>query len=320
MIENIERKILSGTLVAVFLYLSISIYSDLQTLFVVFQNFNWSILPKIICLILIGYFMRAYRWILYLQVLKIRIENKLSLLIFFSGLSMSITPAKSGEILKSYLLKEINKTNMSSSAPIIFVERLTDMIGMLILALFGFLSFNYGDSGLLSAAIIIFLIFFALYNKKTFHFLISLIDKIPIIGSRINFKEMYESSTRLLKPKLLFSAVFISTISWFLECICFYLILEGLGIDFSLIDATFIFAFSSIVGVLSMIPGGIGTTEGSILSLLILSEISKSLAAAAVLIVRVCTLWFAVVIGLVSLKFFYRFILLESNNSSISDV
>ena len=60
-----------------------------------------------------------------------------SALLFTSGMVMAVTPGKVGEVLKSYLLKRINGTPISASAPIVLAERVTDGLAMLLLMGFG---------------------------------------------------------------------------------------------------------------------------------------------------------------------------------------
>ncbi len=54
-------------------------------------------------LALSNYLFRYFRWCYYLRVLKIRVPARLNLLAF-SGLAMSVTPGKVGELVKCYLL------------------------------------------------------------------------------------------------------------------------------------------------------------------------------------------------------------------------
>ena len=64
-----------------------------------------------------------------------------------------------------------------------------------------------------------------------------------------------------------------------------------------------------------MIPGGLGVTEGSLTYLLIESGATKNIAVAAALIFRITTLWFAVLIGIVSLSLYQkRFDQVKINN------
>ncbi|MCX7840409.1 MAG: lysylphosphatidylglycerol synthase domain-containing protein, partial [Anaerolineae bacterium] len=69
-----------------------------------------------------------------------------------------------------------------------------------------------------------------------------------------------------------------------------------------LLAAMFIYAGASLFGAATFTPGGLGTTEGSMTSLLqLVLGASATLAAAATLLVRVCTLWFAVGLGVLAL-------------------
>ena len=46
-----------------------------------------------------------------------------------------------------------------------------------------------------------------------------------------------------------------------------------------------------------MLPGGLGTTEASMTGLLVFHDIPLSAAATATILIRACTLWFAVLVG-----------------------
>jgi uncharacterized protein (TIRG00374 family) len=98
----------------------------------------------------------------------------------------------------------------------------------------------------------------------------------------------------------------LSVISWGFECLGYYLILTNFDAGINILWAFFNYSFSTIVGALSMLPGGIGVTEGSLTFMLVEKGFSKSNAFASTFIVRVVTLWFAVFIGAVSLLFYQK--------------
>jgi uncharacterized protein (TIRG00374 family) len=75
------------------------------------------------------------------------------------------------------------------------------------------------------------------------------------------------------------------------------LVLHGLGIHEPVARTTFIYAFSTLVGALLLLPGGLGGTEGSMVALLVADGAVKPLAVAATFVTRVATLWFAVLAG-----------------------
>jgi uncharacterized protein (TIRG00374 family) len=61
-------------------------------------------------------------------------------------------------------------------------------------------------------------------------------------------------------------------------------------------------AAGSLVGSASLLPGGIGAAEGTLAAVLDLAAGQpRDVAAAATLLIRVCTLWFGVTLGAVAL-------------------
>jgi uncharacterized protein (TIRG00374 family) len=103
-------------------------------------------------------------------------------------------------------------------------------------------------------------------------------------------------------------AVGLGLISWAGECLAFYLVLLGLGFapdTTLLLQATFILAMATLVGAASMLPGGLGAADASVTGLLLLlvraAPMSQPVAVAATLLIRFCTLWFGVLLGLVAL-------------------
>jgi uncharacterized protein (TIRG00374 family) len=64
----------------------------------------------------------------------------------------------------------------------------------------------------------------------------------------------------------------------------------------------FVFAVSSLVGVLSMLPGGIGAVEAGLAGQFVaVAGLSTGLAVALTLLIRLATLWFATLVGVVGL-------------------
>ena len=101
-------------------------------------------------------------------------------------------------------------------------------------------------------------------------------------------------------------------------------VLIGLGIDASwdlLLTATFILAVSSLAGGASMVPGGLGVTDASVAGMLMLlvddPSMTRAVAAAATLIIRFATLWFAVLIGAIALPLVERQIRRISPNAAM---
>ena len=77
------------------------------------------------------------RWNVLLKNSNIHIPLKENLLIYFAGFALSVSPGKSGELLKSILLKNKFNVKRTTSVSIIFVERLYDIIGAVAVSFIG---------------------------------------------------------------------------------------------------------------------------------------------------------------------------------------
>ncbi len=306
MIENLHEKILTSILIGILILAIMTIYANFEKLLLSLKHFKWALIIPILTLSTLNYIARFLRWEFYLRKIGIKIPLPKSFLVFTSGLTMSITPGKFGEALKSYLLKITDNVQISRSAPIVVVERLTDFIALVILALYGSFYFNYGKKLTLAIGFVILGGIFIVSKKKIFYIVLDQVKKV--IGDKFTSKihTAYNNTLELIEPKILIPSILITIISWFFECIGFYLVTYGYSVDISLNLATFIYSFSTIAGAISMLPGGLGLTEGSMTGLLILNKIPKDIAVAITIIIRFATLWFAVAIGLISLYIFQK--------------
>src|SRR5581483_6439791 len=106
-------------------------------------EFRWQFLPLILALTSLNYVLRFFKWQFYLRTIGVRdFPAGDSALTYYSGLGMVVTPGKVGEWLKCYLLRELQGTPFSRSAPIVIAERLTDMLGLVILGSVGLVVFR----------------------------------------------------------------------------------------------------------------------------------------------------------------------------------
>ncbi|MBM4170687.1 MAG: flippase-like domain-containing protein [Ignavibacteria bacterium] len=305
MIEKLKKNLIISLLITAIVFFVIAVYVDFNSVIDSFKKFNWLILPVLLFLSLGNYLVRFFKWEYYLNLLEIKVPFKQSLKIFFSGLSMSASPGKMGEVIKSFLLKELHNEPISKTASIIFTERLTDFLSLAFLTIIGLYFFNYSAIWVYFVLIFFVILIIIISNRKLAGFFINGVNKSAFIRSHSSkIINLYESANKLLQPQPLFKMLAISTFSWFFECFAFYLILINFDQNVTILFPMFVYALSTIAGAVSMLPSGLGVTEGSLSLLLISSNISKEIAVAATLIIRVATLWFAVFLGSAVLFFF----------------
>ena len=239
--------------------------------------------------VLANYGLRFIKWQYYLRVQGVRLSLHESLVIFVSAFSMAITPGKVGELLKAQLVKQRAGIPRRRTVPIVLAERITTR-GVLWIAI------------LLPLALLV-----VLMNRRLCHAVIGWSGRLPLVGSHTaKIAESYDAMGPLITPGRLLCMTLLSVLSWGGECMAYYLVWDGLGAQMGPWQAAFVYAFSTIAGVVT--PGGLGPTEGFLILLpqALSNLVDKSQAVSAMGLIRAATLWFAVVLGLVCLFYFAR--------------
>ena len=300
--EQIKKKLIISLILGLIITAALGLYSDFNKLVASILRFDFRYLPLILLLAPMNYFLRYIKWNYYLGLLNIRIAAADNLRIFTAGLSMTVTPGKVGEFLKSYLLTDIKGVPISVTSPLVVIERLTDGISMIILASIGALRFRYGAGILTASAVLVLLFIFFVRFRAFAAYVIKLLKKLPLLKRiGVQMDAFYNSSYELLSLKSVLYSVIIGIISWGFEGIVIYLTLIAFGSPVSILSSVFIVSFSSIIGALSMLPGGLFAAEGSIMGLLVMMGVSREIASASTIVTRFSTLWLGVAIGIVGL-------------------
>jgi len=308
--QNLRGKLAISLLFALLVFVALAFYADAPRLLTAFAKFDWRFLPLALVTTLANYSLRFARWHYYLDVIGVKnVPRRDSLMIFLSGFSLTMTPGKLGEVLKSFLLKNRYGTPISYSASIVIAERLTDVFGMVILAAVGLAFYPLGLGALAIVLGGTALFVAAVQRRALAERLLDLFARVPVIGRFADLaRNLYESAYLMLRAKPLIIAITLATAAWFGECITFFIVLLGIGLTptyLLLLQATFIYAAASLFGAVSMLPGGLGATEGGMALLLQqIVAVAREEAVASTLIVRLCTLWFAVLLGIIALLAF----------------
>jgi hypothetical protein len=224
--------------------------------------FAWTAFAAALALSFANYVVRWLRWQLYLRDQRVEVPTGSSALVFGAGLSLAITPAKLGELIKSYLLRELHGIPATRTAPIVIAERVTDLVALLVLAVIGVAA--YGVSPLLVAIAggLVGLGLVLLAWPRPARWTIDLVTRPRFVRRfREPMHEMYGGLQAVCRPKLLVVATAIAIPAWGCECVGFALIVNAF-------------------------PGAL----------------DEPTALDATLLARLATLWFGVLLGLVLLS------------------
>lgn len=289
--------------------LALTLFSDIQKVGDKILGFRWGLFPVVLGLTLFNYVLRGLKFHYYVLLIgdkKIPVTESARL--FIGGFPLAVTPGKIGEVLKGVWIHHQTGAPIAKGISVVLAERISDGLAVTLLSTLGVIAYpRYWPAFAGVLALLVGIILVSQIRSAAMAIL-DLVDRIPMtrrIGPGL--RSFYEGSHILFKPTATLIAVALGTVSWFGEGIGFYLILVGLGIPpsmetFSL--AVFILAFSTVVGAVTALPGGLGAAEASISGMLILLlGVSQDTAAAGTLLIRFATLWFGIGIGLVAWVF-----------------
>jgi uncharacterized membrane protein YbhN (UPF0104 family) len=254
--------------------------------------------------VLAGYALRFLRWERYRRLLGVDLAPWASARIFLSGLALTVTPGKLGEAFKSVLVKEATGAPVARTAPVVFAERLTDLIGLLLLIAVAGVGSSDHAPYYVAALVAVVALLVVVSTPPLARASIVFVESLPgggAIGPAA--RDAFDSTRALLTPRELPLAVGLSTVAWGLECLAFHWVLGAFGVaDVGFLPGVTLFAGPLVIGaVVIFTPGGLGATEASMTGLLVAEGLTRPLAVAITFVTRLCTLWFAMGVGLVAL-------------------
>jgi uncharacterized protein (TIRG00374 family) len=289
-------------LIAVAVFVGLTVYgntSELVESVKFFSPFYWLVA---LALALCNYLMRLLRWNYYLHELGMRVDRKLGVVVFIAGLSMVVTPSRIGELAKAYFLKDKAGVPVATSAPAVITERITDVGAVLLLGIWGLASLKYGWFVVAGTLVVVAALTAFLASPRA----VERLAHLPVFRKwKPFFSTSGDSFRRLLSPKALAIGLVLGCAAWCAEGLAFWFVLHGLASPLPFTNAVSIYCGATLVGAISMLPGGLVGTEGGMVAMLHGAGLTSTVAAASTLIVRICTLWFAVLLGATALLYLH---------------
>lgn len=302
-VRNLPGSILLALAAGALVVVGLTVYASLPDLLAALSGFHWVVVPLVLACTTFNYLLRFLKFeILTAPLGAGRIPRFERMLIYFSGLSMVVTPGKVGEWVKSYLLREAGGIPLSRSAPVVLVERLTDAAALAVLATFGMIVFRAGWESVLAAVFMLAAVAFGFRSKRVSVLILRVAGRMPFLAKRLSsIDTFFSSGSEVFAPKLLVVSIAISVVAWSGEALGFAFILGGFGMSPTLdllINAAFVFSVAILAGAVLLVPGGLGVTETGMTGLLqLVLGVAAAPAAAATILTRACTIWYGVLLG-----------------------
>jgi glycosyltransferase 2 family protein len=300
---NLSGRIFAVAAASAIIYLALALWTGWDDLSSQISRFPRAILPGLVALSFANYGLRFLRWQIFLRALSIRIPRRDSLNLYLATFLMVITPGKLGEVFKAGVLRDRHGVPLGLGLPVVLAERIYDFLGVLLLAAIGLVAWTGPlanlQTGLLVAASVPAGLL-AVRSERLRGLLLRQATRAPQLARyRIALDQALAALARLLTVRLSLGALALSTLAWGCECLSLWAVCAGLQAHVSVLAAMFVYAAGTLVGSLVFLPGGLGGTEATMIWGLSELGCARDIGVAATLLVRLFTLWLAVLIGLV---------------------
>ena len=257
----------------------------------------------VVLLSLINYGLRFLRWQALLAAVGAQVPRRASFAIYFATYVMVITPGKLGEVFKAAILKDQQGVPLARGLAVVLAERIYDFLAVLALVAVGMVFWDgpwHGAQVALAAGAGFGALLLLIRSPALRRRLVGRAAASRHLGGHaLGLDEALSATSTLLAPGKGLIYLAVSTAAWFCECAGLWLVCRTLAAAVGLTDAVFIYGAATLVGSVSFLPGGLGGTEAVIIVLLGTLGVPTAAAAATAFIVRLATLWLAVLVGLV---------------------
>lgn len=315
--KNIWPKIAIGLALGLAIIVGLALFADVRKVAAEINEFYWPYAPLVLGFTLFNYALRFLKWHYYIRLIGAKnIRWADSLRIFVGGFPLALSPGKLAEPMKAVWLRQYTGVPVARGIPVVAAERISDGLAVLLLSTLGVIAYPRYWPGFVVVLTGLLGVIVVSQIRPLALRLLGLGERLPLVSNfSHHLHEFYEGMYQLFGAKTMLVAVGLGMVSWLGEGVGFYLVLRGLGLPPSLqmlSVAVFVLSFSTIVGAVSSLPGGLGAAEVSIAGMLALTlGAPQAIAASATLLIRFFTLWFGVALGMVVLLTSRRLLMLE---------
>jgi len=270
-------------------------------------------------------FVRSVRWGFIINKRRSYIDNFIVKTIgLFAG---NLSPMRSaGEILNAVAGKKINRIPFSQGLSAGLAERFFDLGiagALLIISAFFVPVIRWIAliGGLISILLMV-LIYLVNWREgigvRLYDRIHRIIERFPIGENTLD--RMYTMITGTIMDIIDYSRSYsqrmdiliiflLSSLSWLMECVRLYLVFAAFNVYTSFFVIVIIFLLANFIGIISMLPGGMGSIEISLTTLFILFDIPVYLAGSIALMDRLISFWMVNLLGLIFSAYYAREIL-----------
>jgi len=294
------------------------------------------------------YYLFALRWNIVNKVANINVSIKNLLPMVLVGLAINnITPSGrgGGEPVRAYILAKKTDNPSEEAFATVIADRALDTFPFILLAIITIVSmilyFSLDPIVLVAlivsvvgiTALFALLIYMSINKKageKIRKWIVKLIyffyKKIPldeleetVVKAISGFQKTMKSMIR--DKNMLYYALPLSFLIWFTEIIRVFFVFLAFGVPVNPIVIGVVFIVASLIGMIPLLPGGLGAVEGVMIWIFSFTgtNVSTSIIAAATVIERLISFWMTTIIGLIILPHYGVSVLDKISSTSINE-
>lgn len=225
-------------------------------------------------LLVISILALTFKWYTILKLQDININFLYALKLYFISVFYGvITPARTGSIIRASYLKDKTDKSFGACASSIILERLMDLFVIFVVSVTGCIVFSKYISSWLPIILVFFVVFILLsllLLKKNINRLFFMFIYNFLIPERLKEKsrEIYDSFySNMPSIKKMIYPLVLTIATWTIIGVHFYFITRAYSVNISFFNTTLIFIIATMVGLIPITIGGLGTKEATLIYL-----------------------------------------------------
>lgn len=271
----------------------------------------YTLLPALMCFSLASFLARYARWHWLLMRAGATIRVAPGFVAYLSGFAFTATPGKVGELLRIRYFQPMGVAPELVLSAFVY-ERVFDLLVVLCLAVIAAANFEVFPIVLVFVLLVLAGVFLLAMYPGRLQLVAGYLERrhmrrLARLGEV--FARGFAHTRFWLTPLDLFVSFGAGLLAWGLTAYAFVLLLDQLGLGVPAWQAFSLYPVAMLAGAASMLPGGIGSTEAVLIVLLSGLGVNLAMGTVAAIGIRIATLWFATLLGLLSmllLEFLFR--------------
>lgn len=276
------------------------------------------------------FYLYTLRWKIINNVAKIDVSIKNLLPMVLVGLGVNnITPAGrgGGEPVRAYILSREEGYPMEETFATVVADRALDTFPFIVLAIITIIGVTlYFDldlwliilmivSVIAIIAVLAILIYMCVNDKfgdRVTNWIIGLVRRFYKKNSQTLEHKIEEvikgfqdtMHTVISKKEVLRYALPLAFIIWIFEILRVFFVFMAFGAEVSPIIIGEVFILASLIGMIPLLPGGVGAVDGVMILFYSAAGITASISAAATVVERLISFWMVTIIGMLCIPYY----------------